>query len=121
MKTRHHIIIVSLLLALLIFTPAFAEDIAQDGHAEAAQAYFAGDYARALKIYTPLAEDDDPEAQFNLGVMNQLGQGTTQNDEAAVKWFAKSAASGNPEAQVKLGEMYHEGRGVKKDNKVAVD
>ena len=121
MKMRHHIIFAVLVLALTAFAPACAEEVAADGHDAAAEAYFAGDYALALKLYKPLAEKDDPEAQFNLGVMNQLGQGTDKNDKAAAKWFAKSAALGNPEAQVKLGEMYHEGKGVEKNSKIAAE
>lgn len=119
MKTLHLVILTVLLLSLS--TASYAEEAALDGHDAAAQAYFAGDYAKALKLYTPLAEKDDAEAQFNLGVMNQLGQGTDKNDKAAAKWFEKSAAAGNPEAMVKLGELYNEGSGVTKNSKTAAE
>jgi uncharacterized protein len=121
MKMRHHIILAVFVLTLALVSPSYAEEGAVDAHTAAAEAYFAGDYALAMKLYTPLAEKDDAEAQFNLGVMNQLGQGTDKNDKAAVKWFEKSAALGNPEAQVKLGEMYHEGKGVEKNSKTAAE
>ena len=36
-------------------------------------AYQKGDYAAALREWTPLAEQGDAEAQFNLGVMYYRG------------------------------------------------
>jgi TPR repeat protein len=38
-----------------------------------------GDYAAALREWTPLAEQGDAVAQFNLGVMYQQGQGVSQD------------------------------------------
>lgn len=38
-------------------------------------AYESGDYATALREWTPLAEQGDVYAQFNLGVINRTGTG----------------------------------------------
>ena len=38
----------------------------------------------AVKLYTKAAEQGDANAQFNLGQMYKLGEGTQQNDGMAV-------------------------------------
>lgn len=43
-----------------------------------------GDFATALKEWTPLAEQGDAAAQFNLGLMYATGQGVPQDDAEAV-------------------------------------
>ena len=53
-----------------------------------------GDYAAALREWTPLAKQGDAVAQFNLGVMYQQGQGVNQDDKQAVKWFRLAAKQG---------------------------
>ena len=42
---------------------------------DAVAAYQRGDYATALRLWHPLAEQGDAEAQFHLGVMYESGQG----------------------------------------------
>ena len=44
-----------------------------------------GDFATALREWTPLAEQGDATAQFNLGVMYDNGEGVPQDDKTAVK------------------------------------
>ncbi len=77
------------------------------------QAYEAGlralgseDYATALKIWTPLAEQGNPRAQRMLGVMYDMGRGVTQDYAQAVKWYRKAAEQGNASAQNYLGRAY---------------
>ena len=74
-----------------------------------------GDYATALNISLPLAEQGDVHAQYNLGRMYGDGLGVPQDYAEAVKWFRKAAEQGNAKAQNKLGLMYKEGRGVSRD------
>ena len=57
------IISLFLLLSLIPF-PAWAADFDKG-----LTAYNNGDYATALKQWTPLAEQGDARAQYNLGVM----------------------------------------------------
>jgi TPR repeat protein len=66
------------------------------------------------------AEQGDAQAQFNLGVMYDYGQGVTQDDKQAVKWYRKAAEQGHPSAQTSLGVMYGRGQGVRQDDKQAV-
>ena len=78
-------------------------------------AYKRGDYATALREWTPLAEQGDAAAQFNLGVMYEKGQGVPQDDKTAVKWYRLAAEQGNASAQNNLGAMYNNGNGVPQD------
>ena len=55
-------------------------------------AYESKDYATALKLWQPLAEQDDAKAQFNLGNMYENGRGVSQDAAEAVKWYRKAAA-----------------------------
>jgi uncharacterized protein len=71
-----------------------------------------GDYATALKEWTPLAEQGDADAQYNLGVMYQNGQGVLQNYKTAAKWFTLAAEQFHANAQYNVGVMYENGKGV---------
>ncbi len=73
------------------------------------------DYATALKLWQPLAEQDDAKAQFNLGNMYENGRGVSQDAAEAVKWYRKAAGQGMAEAQYNLGNMYVKGEGVPLD------
>jgi TPR repeat protein len=75
-----------------------------------------GDYATAIRIWLPLAEQGDVTAQSNLAKMYLTGQGTTQNYAEAVRWFRKAADLGDSGAQYNLGVLYRQGRGVKKSD-----
>ena len=61
------------------------------------------------------AEAGDVISQFNLGVMYDTGEGVTEDDAEAVKWYRKAAEQGDAEAQYALGVMYGNGKGVAED------
>ena len=79
-----------------------------------------GDFATALREWTPLAEQGDATAQNNLGVMYDKGEGVPQDDKTAVKWWTLAAEQGYASAQYNLGVMYANGEGVPQDDKTAV-
>ena len=58
------------------------------------------------------ARAGNPEAQFNLGVLYQRGEGLPQNDEQAFFWFQSAAEQNYPQAQHNLATAYAEGRGI---------
>ena len=58
-----------------------------------------GDYATALRLLQPLAEQGDRVAQYDLGIMHFAGQGVPQNVAEATNWFRKAAEQGEPGAQ----------------------
>ncbi len=70
--TKHISIILAFLMTLS--SPVLAQDF-QKGY----DAYQAGDFAAALKEFTPLAEAGDAYAQYNLGQVYRRGQGVLQD------------------------------------------
>ena len=78
-------------------------------------AYEKGDYATALREWTPLAEQGDANAQTNLGVIFYKGQGVPQNYMKAAVLFRLSAEQGSSLAQTYLSGMYAMGQGITKD------
>ena len=59
---------------------------------EAVVAYQRGDYATALRLWRPLAEQGDAGAQYNLGVMCVRGMGVQQDYVEAHMWFTLAAS-----------------------------
>ena len=87
-----------------------------DGYA----AYQRGNYATALRVFRPLANEGYAGAQTNLGLMYANGQGVPQDAAEAVRWYRKAADQGQANAQGNLGWMYANGEGVPKDAAEAV-
>ena len=79
-------------------------------------AALSGDYATALKEWTPLAEQGDTFVQYDLGVMYERGVGVPQDYKTAVKWFTRASEQGDAHAQTKLAAMISLGEGVIQDN-----
>ena len=55
------------------------------------QAAQAGDFKTALAEWTPLAEQGNVKAQYNLGIMYQHGEGVSENDKTAMRWYTLAA------------------------------
>jgi TPR repeat protein len=100
---------VLLLLSLVVVVPAWA------GWDEMVAAYNRGDYATVVRELVPLAQDGDPRAQLNLGLMYLKGQGVPQDYGQALQWYRRAADQGDARAQYNLGLMYHQGQGVPQD------
>lgn len=77
------------------------------------------DYATAFSLFKPLAEQGNPEAEANLGLMYELGQGVNKDFVEAFKWYRLAAEQGTAWAQMNLGFAYVNGRGTSKDDKEA--
>ena len=58
--------------------------------------------------------------QFNLGYMNENGQGVAQDYAEAVRLYLLAAEQGHASAQNNLGYMYEKGLGVAQDYAEAV-
>jgi len=96
---------------ILSFGP---EQPAQDVGAAYA-AYQKGDYAVALQLARPLAEQGDGRAQSLLGLIYYNGHGVRRDEREAMKWFRRAADQGDAAAQLQIGVMYSGGRGVPQD------
>ncbi|HPF46303.1 MAG: sel1 repeat family protein [Alphaproteobacteria bacterium] len=75
-------------------------------NAKGEEAYANGDYALALKEFSAAAEKGDMNAQYNLGVMYEHGNGVEQSDKKAAEWYQKAADNGHPEAPMALQLLY---------------
>ena len=89
------------LLALGIGQAAWADDVP--------------DFKETLQA----AEQGNADAQFNLGVMYDTGQGVRQDYAQAVQWYRKAAEQGNAKAQYNLGLMYANGKGARQNLVIA--
>lgn len=67
-----------------------------------------------------LAEQGNPQAQFNLGLNYYYGIGVEKSEQEKIKWFKKSAEQGYADAQYWLGICYENGIGVDKDEREAL-
>lgn len=83
-----------------------------DAMENARNAYFEGDFLKALSIWRPLAEQGNARAQNNLGILYRNGEGLVQDFDQARSWLLRSAAQGHAQAQYSLGVMYDYGYGL---------
>ena len=107
---------VMLILSLLVAATFARADTLDDAFA----AYDAKDWATAVKILTPLAEQGNSVAQANLAYLIYEGKGAKADDAAAAKWYRLAADQGDAYAQYSLGVMYENGKGVPQDLREAV-
>ena len=110
MRSSLPAICLPLVLSLSTMSAAWSADI-QKG----LTTYLSGDYANALREWTPLAKQGDAHAQNMLGVMHRNGWAVLQNHKTAVKWYRLAAEQGNARAHSNLGWMYRNGEGVIQD------
>lgn len=94
---------------------ALAGQAMADALSEATNVYNTGDYEQAAKLYRPLAEKGNAEAQYVLGMMYRAGRGVHRDNKEASKWYQLAAEQGHPIAQFYLGWMYAHGKSVPKD------
>lgn len=85
-------------------------------------AYDAGDYARALHIWQPLAKKGDTRAQRGMGKLYEKGRGVERDFAAAIRWYRPAAEKGDAESQYRLSVAYGYGLGgVEKDEVKAME
>jgi len=104
-------LVAALLSAAAGLWPAVAGDLLAEG----AAAYEAGSYDEAASIWRPLAEEGDPKAQFNLGLLHETGRGVAQDQAEAAAWYERAARQGVTQAQLNLAALHQTGRGVAQD------
>jgi TPR repeat protein len=82
---------------------------------DCAAAFDRQDYAAALQLCRPLAEQGNVRAETRLGGMYYNGQGVQRDYAEATKWVRRAAERGYAPAQTYLGIMYWNGQGVPRD------
>jgi TPR repeat protein len=83
--------------------------------------YFKQDYKEAIKWYLKAADQGDPYAICNLGLMIENGQGCDRDLKAAVDHYKIAADAGLSHAQHLLADMYYAGRGIEQNHQKAYD
>ena len=83
-------------------------------------AYDRANYASALKIWLPKAQEGDAAAQLYVGEIFEKGLGTQADYQAAAQWYEKAANQGNFQAQLNLGHLYEKGLGVAQNKETAM-
>ena len=64
------------------------------------------------QLWKQAAAQNNPMAQFHLGVLYEHGQGVPQSHKTAMKWYEKGAEQGHAESMCNLGSLYAQGLGV---------
>ena len=80
-----------------------------------------GKLTKAADMYQKAADQNQTEAQYNLGYAFFEGKGLPQSDVNAALWFQKAADQGLAVAQHMMGFLCAEGRGVPESFAKAID
>ena len=82
-----------LIIVMLVVFGGWAPAKTQAAYELAWAAYHRPDYASALKLLKPLAEDGHEKAQYYLGRMFANGHGVEQDYVTAYQWFDLSVSA----------------------------
>ncbi len=74
----------------------------------------------ALRIWLPLAQKGDPDAENKVGEIYERGLQGKPDYEMAALWYKRAAEQGFKRAQINLAFLYEKGRGVPRDLKRAL-
>ena len=78
-------------------------------------------YAKALHAFLKAEESaPNPYAEYRIGKMFGVGQGTSQSYQESLPWLEKAATGGNVYAWYSLGKYYYRGCGVSQDYEEAL-
>jgi TPR repeat protein len=84
--------------------------VAPQGQLQLAEkAFQSGNNQVALELFTRIAEQNNPVAQYWLAHMSELGLGVPRDPARAIELYKKAAARDVVAAEVRLGEIYLRG------------
>lgn len=75
----------------------------------AEHAFQTGDNQTALKLFGKLANKNNPNAEYWLGHMNEIGLGIPRDATKAIELYKKAADQNVVAAEARLGELYLNG------------
>jgi TPR repeat protein len=113
--TTRGLLLAGLLALLVAGAPARAD--LEAGY----RAFEAGDIAGARIAWEAAAAAGEAEALHNLGVLHDMGDGSTDDPAQAAVWYRRAVEAGIPESAFNLGNLYREGRGVEQDLRRAIE
>jgi uncharacterized protein len=109
-NSREGLAMLKRILAVLIVTAVVTGGAVAGPFEDGTAAAQRGDYAKALTLFRPLAEQGDNRASVALGDM-YMHWSDLQNEAEAAKWYRLAAERGNAVAQFNLGTIYATGIG----------
>jgi TPR repeat protein len=74
------------------------------------------DLERAATWHEKAASQGLANAQYQLGLLYERGEGVARDQSEAARWYLQAAEQGEIPAQARLGLMYLDGRGVAQDD-----
>ncbi|MCC3859840.1 tetratricopeptide repeat protein [Pseudemcibacter aquimaris] len=83
------------------------------------EAYFMGEYERAIEEFTEDANKGNSYAQIKLGFMHENGWGAPKNYDMAREYYIAASSNGNSDGYIHLAKLFAYGRGVEKDAELA--
>jgi hypothetical protein len=98
---RKSVLTGSIAAALLLGSAAAHAGPWEDGMV----AYNRGDYLPAVRLFRPLAEQGNPTAQNQIGVMYRKGEGVIRSPARAFMWFSLAAKRGDWKAKAGLRDV----------------
>ena len=102
-------------IATILMLASIAGAAIAGPYEDALAAWRRAEYAAAYRLWGPIADQGDPDAQFYLGFMKEYGQGVSRNDAEAIRWYRKAADQDHALAQFRLGDLYSNGEGSSRD------
>ena len=89
--------------------------------ADASAAYEHHDYTQARHIWLSMAQAGDADAAYRLGIMSDLGQGTTEDATEAYHWYRRAAETGYAPAEFNVAVMSDSDRGAPHNTALAAE
>ncbi len=82
---------------------AMAQEVSPNSVRTGVEAWQAGNHEEAIRLWRPLADRNDADAQYNIAQAYFLGRGVPRNMNLAEQWYERAARQGHEEAQGALG------------------
>ena len=87
----------------------------EDGLAYAERAFQNGDDQTALNLFSKLATHNNPNAEYWLGHMHEIGLGIPRDAQTAIDLYKRAADQNVVAAEARLGDIYLSGDQVPPD------
>ena len=79
------------------------------------EAYYMGEYERAIAKFMPAAENGNAYALIKIGFMAENGWGSKKDYNLAHRYYERAAILDDPQGHISLAKLYAYGKGVDKD------
>lgn len=105
---------------LIVFFASFLTH-SEDLVAKAEHAFYAGDLRTAKNYYAEMAQTENPNAHYYLGLIDKMSSTGQRNSKNMLAHFEKAASLGHALAMWELGIAYEAGDGVDQNQYTAMD